>query len=287
MKKIIVPTDFSATSIVAFRYALPLAEALGIKEIKLISVYHEPINVKDEAYISALAVEEAKRKCEAKLLEFIEIENFRHPLSIKVSFEAIHGYASNRLIEAAEESDVALIVMGTTGAHDTLDAWLGPVSLNVARYARRPVLLVPTAVKYAPIEQILYACDFKQTDFDLHAEGILAEWAKKFNAKVKVLFISKDGDEYTLDQTVMREIFRLDAPQVPISTQVLESPATVQTIKNYALEMAFDLIVMATQKRDFSKSYSIKVLLKNSLGTPTYLFWCFIKRILENKIETA
>ncbi len=268
MKKIIVPTDFSATSIVAFRYALPLAEALGIQELKLLSVYHEPINVKDEAYISALAVEEAKRKCEARLLEFIEIENFRHPLSMKVSFEAIHGYASNRLIEAAEESDVELIVMGTTGIHDTFDEWLGPVSLNVARYARRPVLLVPTAMKYTPIEQILYACDFTQNDFDLHTEGVVAEWAEKFNAQVKVLFISKDGDKHTLDQTVMREIFRLDAPKGHISTEVLESPATVQTIKNYALEMAYDLMVVATQKRDFFQELFHKSTIKELAWHP-------------------
>lgn len=82
MKAILVPTDFSATAITAFRYAMAIAPKLEIKEIKLISVYHEPINFRDDSgYIAEVEIEKAKKICEERLLDFIEVENAHSPLS--------------------------------------------------------------------------------------------------------------------------------------------------------------------------------------------------------------
>lgn len=251
MKTLLVPTDFSATDFSAFRYALSLADKLGTKEIKLVSVYHEPINVKDEPYVAATAIEDAKKKCETRLLDFIEVEKAHRPLSIKVTYEALHGYASNRIMEAAENPDIDMIIMGTTGVHDQIDEWLGTVSINVAQHAKRPVLLVPTGSKFTGIDKILYACDFSQTDFDLHTEGVIANLAEKLEAKVKVLYVSNIDKDYKMDKTVMREIFKMDAPKVELETEVLEHDSTVQAIKDYAVKKEFNLIAVATKDRGF------------------------------------
>jgi nucleotide-binding universal stress UspA family protein len=251
MKTILVPTDFSATAISAFRYALAMAEKLHTTEIKLVSVYHEPINFKDSGYVPALAIEEAKKNCESRLIDLIAVEQINHPSKTKVTYEALRGYASNRIMEASENPNIDMVVMGTTGEHDQTDEWLGTVSINVAQHAKRPVLLVPTGKKYTGIEHILYACDFSKADFDLHTEGVVANLAEKLEAEVKVVFVSDGKKDYKTDQIVMREIFKMDAPKVPLSVEVMENDSTVKAIKEFAVEKDFDLIVVATKQRGF------------------------------------
>jgi nucleotide-binding universal stress UspA family protein len=251
MKTLLVPTDFSKTAISAFRYALSLAEKLHSTEIKLVSVYHEPINFKDSGYVPALAIEEAKQKCETQLMDLISIEQINNPSKIKVTYEALRGYASNCIMEAAENPNIDMVVMGTTGEHDQTNEWLGTVSINVAQNAKRPVLLVPTGAKYTGIEHILYACDFSQADFDIHTEGVVAKLADTLKAEVKVIFVSDGKNEYKTDQIVMRDIFKMDAPKVPLSIEVMENDSTVRAIKEFAVEKDFDLIVVATKQRGF------------------------------------
>jgi nucleotide-binding universal stress UspA family protein len=57
--------------------------------------------------------------------------------------EAEHG-VDKAIIEAADEHDAALIVMGTRGNTGIRSLLLGSVSHSVAHHAHRPLLLVPS-----------------------------------------------------------------------------------------------------------------------------------------------
>lgn len=252
MKAILVPTDFSTTAITAFRYALALAPNLGIKEIKLISVFHEPINFRDDSgYIAEVEIEKAKKNCEARLLDFIEVENRHSPLSILVTFEALHGIASNAILDAAQNPNTELIVIGTTGIHDSIDKWLGTVSNIVAQKANRPILLVPNGTKYTPVKRLLYACDFSKPYFDVHTEGVVADLAKKLDARVDVVFVKRDDKDYEADKNVMKKVFKMDAPDVPLNVKIIEGDSIVQTIRDYAISEDIDWMVLATEQRSF------------------------------------
>jgi nucleotide-binding universal stress UspA family protein len=252
MKAILVPTDFSTTAITAFRYALALAPNLGIKEIKLISVFHEPINFRDDSgYIAEVEIEKAKKNCEARLLDFIEVENRHSPLSILVTFEAIHGIASNAILDAAQNPNTELIVIGTTGIHDSIDKWLGTVSNIVVQKANRPILLIPNGTKYTPVTHLLYACDFSRAYFDVHTEGVVADIAKKLAARVDVVFVKRDARDYEADKKVMEKVFKMDAPDVPLNVKIIEGDSVVQTIRDYAISEDIDWMVLATEQRSF------------------------------------
>lgn len=252
MKAILVPTDFSATAITAFRYAMAIAPKLGIKEIKLISVFHAPINFRDDSgYIAEVEIEKAKKVCEEHLLDFIEVENRHSPLSILVTYEAVHGIASNAILEAARHPNTELIVIGTTGIHDTMDKWLGTVSNIVAQKADRPILLVPNGTKYTPVERLLYACDFSRPYFDVHTEGVVADLAKKLDARVDVVFVKNDNKDYENDKKVMEKVFKTDAPDVPLNVKIIEGVSIVQAIRDYAVAEDIDWMVLATEQRSF------------------------------------
>ncbi len=61
-----------------------------------------------------------------------------------VAVEAEHG-VDDAIIEAADEHDVQLIVMGTRGNTGIRSLLLGSVSHSVAHHARRPLLIVPSS----------------------------------------------------------------------------------------------------------------------------------------------
>jgi nucleotide-binding universal stress UspA family protein len=60
-----------------------------------------------------------------------------------VAVEAEHGVAT-AIIEAADEHDAALVVMGTRGNTGIRSLLLGSVSHSVAHHAHRPLLIVPS-----------------------------------------------------------------------------------------------------------------------------------------------
>jgi nucleotide-binding universal stress UspA family protein len=60
-----------------------------------------------------------------------------------LAVEAEHG-VDDAIIEAADEQDVLLIVMGTRGNTGIRSLLLGSVSHSVAHHARRPLLIVPS-----------------------------------------------------------------------------------------------------------------------------------------------
>lgn len=53
--------------------------------------------------------------------------------------------ASEAIVEAAEELDAAVIVMGSRGRRGLRAALLGSTSTNVLHHARRPTLVIPSA----------------------------------------------------------------------------------------------------------------------------------------------
>jgi nucleotide-binding universal stress UspA family protein len=60
-----------------------------------------------------------------------------------VAVEAEHGVAT-AIIDAADEHDAALVVMGTRGNTGIRSLLLGSVSHSVAHHAHRPLLIVPS-----------------------------------------------------------------------------------------------------------------------------------------------
>ena len=56
---------------------------------------------------------------------------------------ALSGDTSHVILQAAEQEAVSLIVIGTRGPSSVAELMLGNVTLEVLRYARCPVLVVP------------------------------------------------------------------------------------------------------------------------------------------------
>jgi nucleotide-binding universal stress UspA family protein len=142
LKRILVPTDFSDTSVVATKYALALAEAMG-SQLHVLHVLDNPLAYAwgAEAFIEPPAdyyqrLEQQARERMDRLLTEAERRKFDAKLELRT------GSPFAEIITCAEERAVDLLVMGTHGRGAVAHMLLGSVAERVGRKAPCPVLTV-------------------------------------------------------------------------------------------------------------------------------------------------
>jgi nucleotide-binding universal stress UspA family protein len=137
---IMVATDFSPTSKEALEYGRMLAERFGAP-LHLVHVCEQPAMAAawSEGYSLMLAdlQEEIRKEAELRLASMIS-PDWKFP----VTTEVLTGSPARRLIDAAREHNVSLIVMGTHGYGGLAHMVLGSVAERVVRTAPCPVLTV-------------------------------------------------------------------------------------------------------------------------------------------------
>ena len=137
---IMVATDFSPTSKEALEYGRMLAERFGAP-LHLVHVCEQPAMAAawSEGYSLMLAdlQEEVRKEAEQRLASMIA-----PGWKIPVTTEVLTGPPARRLVDAAREHGVSLMVMGTHGYSGLAHIVLGSVAERVVRTAPCPVLTV-------------------------------------------------------------------------------------------------------------------------------------------------
>jgi nucleotide-binding universal stress UspA family protein len=141
LKKILVPTDFEATSQVAVNYARALAEAFGAS-IHVLHVLEDPmIHAASHEYFTPQpnyreAMEgDAHSRLRGQL-------NEEQTARFRAQFVARWGIPFVEIIRYAKDENVDLIVMGTHGLGVIAHILMGSVAEKVVRKAPCPVLIV-------------------------------------------------------------------------------------------------------------------------------------------------
>jgi universal stress protein A len=139
METILVPTDFSAPSKEAVRYARALAKNFSAR-LCLVFVY-VPLMIADglEAYAVVRSNEQMLKQARRRLATFArdEIEEM-----IPVHREVRIGAPHREIVAAAKEEGADLIVIATHGYTGLKHAFIGSTAERVVRHASCPVLVV-------------------------------------------------------------------------------------------------------------------------------------------------
>lgn len=146
VKKIMVATDFSDTSIAALYFAKSffkstyyLLDIVNVFRINPVDVIHQPDMVSKLEEDSKYNLSQIASELEAEF-----IGDFSN--NVIVNSRSIEGIASIEILKASTQYDY--IVLGTHGATDILQRLLGSVSETVASKAHCPVFLVPSDVQF-------------------------------------------------------------------------------------------------------------------------------------------
>jgi nucleotide-binding universal stress UspA family protein len=139
LKNILLPTDFSETSLAAAEYAVELAKRFSSK-IHLLHVIEEPI-----ATIPLLETYGAPSKAEFEAAAQAMLDNWPLPdgaEDCQVERRLHHGTPFLQILHDARDHDIDLIVMGSHGRGLMAQILLGNVAEKVVRKASCPVLTV-------------------------------------------------------------------------------------------------------------------------------------------------
>lgn len=138
-RRILVPIDFSKTSLRALEVGVPLARDHGAKLFLLSVIEPDPYATGTEGVILAIPDTTLAEEAKANLSRIAE--RFISP-SVKVTMLMKRGRAFDVITRLAKERDIDLIVLTTHGHTGMERVLLGSTAERVVRHAHCPVYVV-------------------------------------------------------------------------------------------------------------------------------------------------
>ena len=267
IRRILYPTDFSATATQALKHALFLAEQFEAELHMLHAIilhesdprdpdrhFPEPSEILNQLFeIADSEMAEIVRKNEAKTFSLVEAK--------------VRGYSAGEVIlRYTDEHDIDLVVMGTHGRRGPARLFLGSVAEEVVRHAPCPVLTLreekaPQAIE--AVERILVPVDFSPYSQEALSYG--KEVAALYGAGLQVLhtieepaypyFYTPGGTYSPVEQLeALREkaeealdkmLSETPGPEVP-AERFVATGRPASEIARFAEERGSDMVVIAT-----------------------------------------
>ncbi|HCM76238.1 MAG TPA: universal stress protein [Cytophagales bacterium] len=252
MKRILVPTDFSKTSIIALEVACEIAKKGGAEVIALHVVEEAgsdsfrvtgevvPSNFEDRLYTLKL-LEKAKKQLEKLVMD----PKFA---SIKLDGELRLGNPFHGMNAIITEQKVDLVVMGTRGLSRLQEMIIGSNTEKVVRHSKVPVLSVHRKPAKVNFKNIVYATAMSK-DEEKFSKVVKAA-QDMYNAKIHLVRINTPGD-FQRDR-VAKDYMEKFAKKLGLknyTVNIYNDITEEEGIIYFAESINADLIAMATHGR--------------------------------------
>jgi nucleotide-binding universal stress UspA family protein len=163
MAKIIVVTNFSASSRNALEYACEFLHNPATS-VLLLNIFSFPASVAIDAIVIA-AMSETLANDERKLQQEYEWVKNNYP-EINIKAEMVTGVFIDELYSKAVEENTSLIILGADGRYNELLAWDvnivdAFIDLNI------PILVIPSTISYKPIKRIAFAVNYYRKNLQM------------------------------------------------------------------------------------------------------------------------
>jgi nucleotide-binding universal stress UspA family protein len=238
-RKILVPTDLSATSVPAFHYARLMHEQFG-GAVHVLHAQHFDL----PPYFSSGQIQSLMR--ELKKAARSATEYLRKESAASLGFEAEVSLAEKppveAILEASDGLGVDLIVMGTHGRRGADRFWLGSVAERVLRQSPKPILVVRGGMAAASLGHVL--CPVGTGEAGRAALQYAAAAAEAGRLRLTVLHAVEKGKEpadCSLVPDAVKERCRVE--------EVTTHGDAADSILAAARELKPDMIVMGAERK--------------------------------------
>ena len=251
MKTILFPTDFSVNAIHASEYAGMIAKRmnanivlLNVYSVPTISEYQLPNEIENFINFN-------KSEAEDNLSEFTKVFLKNTGLQPdRVSTRVEYGFVADKIVDTARAIQADMIVMGTKGATNFFDKWLGTNAQKVMKNASCPIWIVPHKALIHYPQNFLYAADFQEDE--LLATHKVKELAEPFGAKCKVVHIHDYFEAnigHRIEETAhqIKDVFDHDE----ITVQTLYRANIIEGLETYIRTHKPDVLAMAIHEKSF------------------------------------
>jgi len=258
LKRILVPTDFSETSIVAMRSAAYFAHKFNSKLI-LLHVFETP-----EFHASIEDLEMAldkvvKARVEERLQQLISEYDELNGIEVVPVVEAGRIHKVINAVTEAENCD--LIVMGTHGATGLSQPErfiLGSNAYRVVNVSKVPVLTLRRKTPINEIKNIVLPIDLSKET--LQKEKAAVDLARLFGATLHVVTVIGFFSEYNpkVDDLIIEQeklVERLENEGIPYVEARLEYRDIASSIIDYAVDNLADLILIMTRQENLVEEF--------------------------------
>ncbi|MGE5107974.1 MAG: universal stress protein [Sphingobacteriales bacterium] len=246
MKTILVPIDFSETSINAARYAAQFALQIGGK-VMLLHAYQYPVAypVDKGLQLTDEGIKEINMKELNKVKRMIEAEI---PL-VKLEYIVINGILSGVINVFAENFRTDLIVMGLSGAGKLKEVLIGSNTLDVASNTKIPVIIVPEKCRFRKVDNVALATDFRDV-----VENIPDKQVKYLleatNARLHVVNVDYHHEYATADSPFQSGLLDAMFEGYQPHYHFVEDYNIVEGLSRYVEEKNIDLLVTVPHKHN-------------------------------------
>lgn len=187
MTTVIVPVDFSPTSLNAAEYAAKFLQ--GHYGVNL--VLYNSFSKADDAKEATAKLEALKQKLQAS-----------HPVNMEVLAHHESDFVAG-LEKAARHRSANLIIMGITGRSVLGQLIFGSNTLKMVETKACPVLIVPDHASFTKMENVMLTSDFKDT-VNSTPSGPIKDFLSIYKPKLHI--VNVDPDHYiSLTETYENE----------------------------------------------------------------------------------
>ncbi|MEO6611492.1 MAG: universal stress protein [Chitinophagaceae bacterium] len=253
MQTVIVPVDFSETSLHAARYATQLLNG------------HEGVNmILHHVYDKASQATEATQKLEDLKTSLLEKGN------VKTEILAEEGDFIAELEKLARHRGVDLIIMGITGRSAIGQTFIGSNTLKMVDRKVCPVLIVPPDSQYQEVKNVLLTSDFKNVMSSTPSVPI-KKILKTFSPSFHIMNVDSEHyvaltEAYQAERDKLKDMFSDFNPEF----YFLGLQDVDEAISQFAKDKKIDLIIVVHKEqtifsRLFVKSHTKQLIYHSSV----------------------
>lgn len=238
MKDILIPVDFSETSLNAARYAADMFSGRVDAHIMLYHMFEDA----DEGATADQYLESLKAEMEQKGVKNIEI------------IKELGDDLIDSLGRLAYQKTAELIIMGISEKNEWRQIFMGSNTLKMTEQNVCPVMIIPTDAKYNGISNITLASDFKDVDATTPVLAIKTV-LEIFNANLHIVNVDNQHyvsltPEYLAERAKMQMMFAEFKPEF----YFIGMNDFHEAIEQFSKDKNIDLIVIIPKNHSFINS---------------------------------
>lgn len=247
VNKILIPLDFSETSLLALEHAAKFSSAFNSK-LHLLHVYRRSeFDVLPNIGRDSVD-QEATRKLVLEELK-AHANKFSDTYGIEVDVEMREGSVAREIEEAANEVEASMIVMGTHGVSGFEEFFIGSNAYKVVTASKLPVLTVQKHSKGLNYKNIFLGLDSSTHTRDKVSH--VATLAKAFNSEVHIcaLITEEHEEEKKIFNMKVKQVEEyLEKKGVNYMTDEVHGDDIADMLLKRAKEVNADLIAIMTEQ---------------------------------------
>ena len=265
MKKILVTTDFSASSKSALYFAIQLASQTGYS-LTFFHSYHVLVPTAWNKKVFDSFEKGEAIKINKKLQRLVE-SVYKNSGSMKGEYQCVVSrsvFPENAIIKYAKENEIDFICISRRGGaiHRNI---FGTTTSGLINKSAIPVIAVPPKYKSEKIKKILYASDLLNLDREVNK---VVDFAKPLKLKLELLHFTVPSDVSLDPKKIANASKKFSGQEITMHLRDFDfSESLIKNLDKAISDSKPSIVVMFTQQhRDFFS----RLFLPGS--TPSYAF---------------